>query len=396
MTVQPLYRGTGRADRAKHGPARGIFRVRRGIFPIPPITVRDGGHITRLGAGALVQPACGTEPADAPGVLRNALLMCGILSSLLYVAMTALIPLQWEGYSSASQTISELSAIGAPTRTVWTLPGALYTVLVTAFGWGVWRSSGPNRALGIVGRLIVLYGSLGLLWPFAPMHQREVIAAGDGTASDTFHLVLASVTVSVMLLSIGVGAAAFGRRFRYYSIASLVTLALFGVMTFLDAPRLAAGLPTPRLGVWERINIGVFLAWVVVLAVAVLRAGRESDRGHTARILVVDDERLIRWSLGQALGRHGCAVKEAANAQEAQAALRSDSFDTVVLDYRLPDTADLELLRLVRALSPRSHVVMMTAFGTSEMIDEATGLGASCVLEKPLDLDAACRVILHS
>ena len=74
MTVQPLYRGTGRADRAKHGPARGIFRVRRGIFPIPPITVRDGGHITRLGAGALVQPACGTEPADAPGVLRNALL----------------------------------------------------------------------------------------------------------------------------------------------------------------------------------------------------------------------------------------------------------------------------------------------------------------------------------
>jgi len=105
---------------------------------------------------------------------------------------------------------------------------------------------------------------------------------------------------------------------------------------------------------------------------------------------------LIRWSLGQALGRHGCAVKEAANAQEAQAALRSDSFDAIVLDYRLPDTADLELLRLVRALSPRSHVVMMTAFGTSEMIDEATGLGASCVLEKPLDLDAACRVILHS
>jgi CheY-like chemotaxis protein len=327
---------------------------------------------------------------------RNALLLCGVVSSVLYVAMTALIPLQWEGYSSAAQTISELSAIGAPTRAAWTLPAAVYTVLVTAFGWGVWRSSGANRALSVVGRLIVVYGSLGLIWPFAPMHQREMIAAGGGTASDTLHLVLAGLTVSVMLLALGVGAAAFGRRFRYYSIASLATLAVFGPLTFLDAPRLAAGLPTPRLGVWERINVGVFLAWVVVLAVTALRAGRRPDRGHAARILVVDDERLIRWSLGQALGRHGCTVTEAANAQEAQAALRAGPFDAVVLDYRLPDTTELELLRLVRAVSPRSHIVMMTAFGAPEMIDEATDLGVSCVLEKPLDLEDACRVILHS
>jgi DNA-binding NtrC family response regulator len=114
------------------------------------------------------------------------------------------------------------------------------------------------------------------------------------------------------------------------------------------------------------------------------------------RVLIVDDERLIRWALGQALSLHGCAVTEAANAQEAQAALRAGVFDTVVLDYCLPDTTDLELLRLVRTLSPGSHVVMMTAFGTPEMIDEATGLGVSCVLEKPLDLDTACQAILHS
>ena len=57
-------------------------------------------------------------------MLRKTLLVCGILSSLLYVAMTVLVAMQWEGYSSASQTISELSAIGAPTRSLWLLPAA--------------------------------------------------------------------------------------------------------------------------------------------------------------------------------------------------------------------------------------------------------------------------------
>ena len=84
--------------------------------------------------------------------------------------MTVFIAMQWEGYSSSSQVISELSAIGAPTRSMWLLPGAVYTVLVTAFGWGVWKSAGRSRALGVAGGLIVVYGSLGLLWPFAPMH----------------------------------------------------------------------------------------------------------------------------------------------------------------------------------------------------------------------------------
>ena len=98
------------------------------------------------------------------------------------------------------------------------------------------------------------------------MHLREVLAAGGGTRSDTLHLVLASVTVLLMLLAIGCAASAFGKRFRRYSIATLAILAAFGAMTFVDAPRLAANLPTPWVGLWERINIGVFMLWVIVLA----------------------------------------------------------------------------------------------------------------------------------
>jgi Protein of unknown function (DUF998) len=215
---------------------------------------------------------------------RKSLLVCGILSSLLYVAMTIVVAMQWEGYSSASQTISELSAIGAPTRSLWVVPGAIYTLLVTAFGWGVWKSAGRIRALRIAGGLILAYGSLGVLWPFAPMHLRETLAAGGGTLSDTMHLVLASVTVFLMLLAIGAAAAAFGTRFRVYSLATLAILAAFGALTFLDAPRIAANLPTPWIGVWERINIGVFLLWVVVLATTLLRvkdAAAATDRRDT-------------------------------------------------------------------------------------------------------------------
>jgi pimeloyl-ACP methyl ester carboxylesterase len=72
----------------------------------------------------------------------------------------------------------------------------------------------------------------------------------------------------------------FRERFRVYSIASLAILFAFGALTFWDAPRVAANLPTPWLGIWERINIGVFLLWVVVLAIILLRAG---DRVATSR-----------------------------------------------------------------------------------------------------------------
>jgi hypothetical protein len=65
------------------------------------------------------------------------------------------------------------------------------------------------------------------------MHQREVLAAGGGTLSDTMHVVLGGVKVFLMFLAIGFGATGFGKRFRLYSIASIVVLLAFGGLTFL-------------------------------------------------------------------------------------------------------------------------------------------------------------------
>ncbi len=202
---------------------------------------------------------------------EDRLLVSGIASSVLYVAMNLLVPLQWPGYSSASQVISELSAIGAPTRALWIWLGILYTLLVTAFAWGVWKAGHGNRSLRIAGALLIAYGGLGILWPFAPMHLRETLAAGGATSSDTLHLALGAVTEGLYLLALGFAAAALGRGFRIYSIVTVAVLMLFGALTFRDAAGLSANAPTPLIGVWERINIGVFLLWVVVLATTLLR-----------------------------------------------------------------------------------------------------------------------------
>jgi len=194
---------------------------------------------------------------------RKALLVCGVISSLLYASM--IWGIRYQGYSPISQVPSELTAIGAPTQALWARLGLIYTVLITGFAIGVWMSAGGNRAVRIVGGLLLAYASLGLLWPFAAMHQRQVLAAGGGTLSDTLHVALGAVTVFLMFLAIGSGATAFGKRFRRYSIATIVVLLAFGGLTFLEAPRLQMNLPTPWIGLWERINISVFLLWIVML-----------------------------------------------------------------------------------------------------------------------------------
>lgn len=214
---------------------------------------------------------------------RKILLTCGIVSSLLYVAMNIIGAMRWEGYSSSAQTISELSAVGAPTRPLWMVLGTIYTVLMTAFGWGVWRSARQSHPLRVVGGLIVVYGVSGLAWPFAPMHQRTVLAASGGTLTDTMHIIFGMATVLLMVTAMGFGAAAFGARFRLYSIATMAILLVFGVLTGLDAPRVGKNLPTPWVGVWERTSLGAFLLWIVVLAGALLRIRETQDT--TANIL---------------------------------------------------------------------------------------------------------------
>ena len=206
------------------------------------------------------------------GRWRQALLTCGILAPLLYVAMTLLVGLLWEGYSIVSGVPSELAAIGAPTRPLWIWLGIVYAVLMVAFGWIVWTSAPPNRPLRVVGALLMAYTVFGQFWP--PMHQRAVLAAGGGTLTDTLHLVWAAITGLFFVLIVGFGAAALGKRFCVYSIVTLVIGLACGAVTGTYASAVQADLPTPWVGVWERISIAAFMAWIAVLAIALLRTPR--------------------------------------------------------------------------------------------------------------------------
>ncbi|MGZ5285999.1 MAG: DUF998 domain-containing protein [Flavisolibacter sp.] len=200
---------------------------------------------------------------------QKALLHCGILSSVLYFAINLIVPYQWAGYSYQTQTVSELSAINAPTRLLWLVLVTPYTFLILAFGMGVYKTA-EKRSLRITGILLLIYGALGLLWPFAPMHLRETLWVGGGTISDTLHIVLGVTTQIIYLLALVFAATSLGKRFGIYSLISFILVLILGALTFMEAPGIANNEPTPMIGVWERINIGLFLVWVIVLALILL------------------------------------------------------------------------------------------------------------------------------
>jgi DNA-binding NtrC family response regulator len=112
-------------------------------------------------------------------------------------------------------------------------------------------------------------------------------------------------------------------------------------------------------------------------------------------VLVVDDEPLIRWSVAESLSDRGLDVEQAADAASALRIVSNSAlpFDVVVLDLRLPDMDDLSLLGTLRQLMPAASIILMTAFGTPELVAEAQAMGAS-VLNKPFELGALNRLVL--
>ena len=114
-----------------------------------------------------------------------------------------------------------------------------------------------------------------------------------------------------------------------------------------------------------------------------------------AHVLVVDDEPLIRWSVAESLSDLGLDVEQASDAASALRIVTNAAlpFDVVVLDLRLPDMDDLSLLGTLRQLMPAASLILMTAFGTPELVDDARAMGAS-VLNKPFELDDLTRLVL--
>lgn len=109
-------------------------------------------------------------------------------------------------------------------------------------------------------------------------------------------------------------------------------------------------------------------------------------------VLVVDDEQLIRWSIRAHLEQVGFQVVVAENGEQALACFRDD-VGLVLLDFRLPDTDGLAVLRQIKKRRPNCPVILMTAFGSPEVTRKAVAGGAFRVMDKPFNLDEMTHLV---
>jgi two-component system response regulator AtoC len=105
------------------------------------------------------------------------------------------------------------------------------------------------------------------------------------------------------------------------------------------------------------------------------------------KILIVDDEKAIRWSLGEALTSEGYDVEEAENGKKCIKLFQKDPADLVILDLKLPDSDGISLLKMIKDEDKDVPVIMMTAYGEVETAVQAIKSGAYDFLLKPFQLD---------
>ncbi len=101
------------------------------------------------------------------------------------------------------------------------------------------------------------------------------------------------------------------------------------------------------------------------------------------RVLVVDDEEMLRNLLARILEREGYSVSTASGAKQALASLEKSDFQIMVSDVKMPEMNGFELLKAAKHKYPQMAVVMMTAFGDDYTVQQALGLGADGYVAKP-------------
>ena len=209
---------------------------------------------------------------------QRALLICGVIAPMLYALADLIAGLQTPGYSFRDQTISELGAIGAPSRPLFSALLIVVYALFAAFGIGVWRSAGRSRGLRAVGGLVLTEGVMALaVGQFASMEMR---GADQGLAG-SLHLIEGAVAMVLITAAMVIGAVTLSGRFRVYTVLAIVVMLGFGFWSTAEVPAVGAGVITPWLGVKERIFWYDYWCWFAALAVFLLRCGSPELRDRS-------------------------------------------------------------------------------------------------------------------
>lgn len=207
-------------------------------------------------------------------MVRRLLLGAGMVSSVVYlVAVDVVARRQQPGYHRyTSQMVSELYAVGSPTRRTQVWLATVYNALVFAFAAGLWSSAGRRRVARLLAAAMAGYGAsstVGAFW--APMDVRGTVDSRRDRRHIAVTLVMSGFIFATMLL----GASVRGRGFRVYSLVTAGVVAVFGGLAgYLARPMPG---PTPGIGLAERVNIYASMVWFAVLAAVMWRRPPQGD-----------------------------------------------------------------------------------------------------------------------
>ena len=127
-----------------------------------------------------------------------------------------------------------------------------------------------------------------------------------------------------------------------------------------------------------------------------LSRGDSSREKPMPRLLVVDDEEAICFSMSEYFSLHGYKVDTAREMEEAEKLLDSSEYKVVIQDLRLSLTNNsdgLEMIRMIREHNPQTRIIVLTAYGSAEVEDEARRSGADAFLRKPKPLSQVAQVV---
>jgi two-component system, NtrC family, response regulator AtoC len=114
------------------------------------------------------------------------------------------------------------------------------------------------------------------------------------------------------------------------------------------------------------------------------------------KILIVDDEKLVRWSIVKQCSEFGYQSTEAESGREALQAIQTESPDLVLLDVHLPDMSGIEVLEKLKQSEPNPSVIMMTADPRLDEVKAALRLGAYDFISKPLNFEELCITLQNA
>lgn len=114
---------------------------------------------------------------------------------------------------------------------------------------------------------------------------------------------------------------------------------------------------------------------------------------NTKKILIVDDQFGIRVLLDEVFRKEGYATLQASNGKQALELVDQEDPDLVILDMKIPGMDGLEILRRIKILKQQTQVIMITAYGELDLIQEAMNLGALTHFTKPFDIDELKKIV---